>query len=199
MLQRAVALRRVGVIDMEAALPEKLVWNGEDLVLRHIRLGDAAQHLAFLSAIDPEDLRMRLHSGRRTILPDELAQLTDLDDAREAAFVAVRPGTSELDETLGVVRAAWDARRQEADLGMLVRSDQQRRGLGELLLEKMIDYLRVRGIRRVVASVLRENRAMRDLAEAQGFRPEGQTQGSGPIRLVRHLLSHPQEAEPSLE
>ena len=178
---------------MEAALPERVVWNGEELVLRHIRLGDASQHLAFLSAIEPEDLRMRLHSGRRTLLPDELAQLTDLDNAREAAFVAVRPGTRELDETLGVVRAAWDTRMEEAELGMLVRSDQQRRGLGELLLEKMIDYLSARGIRRVVANVLRENRAMRDLANAQGFRPEGQTQGSDPVRLVRDLVDKHEE------
>jgi acetyltransferase len=172
---------------MKSDLFEKIVWNGEDLVLRPIRLRDASQHLAFLAAIDPEDLRMRLHGGRRELLPDELADLTDLDTAREAAFVAVRTGIPQLDETLGVVRAAWDAKKEEADLGMLVRSDQQGRGLGERLLAKMIDYLRSRGIRRVVASVLRENQAMRDLAAAQGFRLDGPTRGSDPLRFVRDL------------
>ena len=174
---------------VEPAPSENVVWNAEDLVLRPIRLGDASQHLTFLSAIDPEDLRMRLHSGRRALLPDELAHLTDLDSAREAAFVAVRQKTPEHDETLGVVRAAWDAKNEEADLGLLVRSDAQGRGLGEILLQRMINYLRERGIRRVVASVLRENRAMRDLANALGFRPDGLTHGSDPIRLVRDLFS----------
>ena len=184
---------------MELSLPENVVWSGEDLVLRPIRLADASQHLAFLSAIDPEDLRMRLHSGRRAPLPGELARLTDFDNAREAAFVAVQPGTTELDETLGVVRAAWDAKKEEADLGMLVRSDKQGRGLGDLLLARMIDYLRAHGIRRVVASVLRENRAMRDLANAHGFRPQGQTQGSDPIRFVRELFSEPERTGPTSE
>ena len=182
---------------MEPMLPENVVWNGEDLVLRPLLWSDAAQHLAFLSAIDPEDLRMRLHSGRRAFLPGELAHLTDFDSAREAAFVAIQPGTTALDETLGVVRAAWDAKKEEADLGMLVRSDKQGRGLGELLLARMIDYLRARGIRRVVASVLRENRAMRDLASAQGFRPQSQTPGSDPIRLVRDLSGKPEGIEPT--
>ena len=180
---------------MESDLFERIVWKGENLVLRPIRLGDASQHLAFLGAIDPEDLRMRLHSGRRVLLPGELAHLTGLDTAREAAFVAVRTETVELDETLGVVRAAWDAKREAADLGMLVRSDQQGRGLGELLLAKMIDYLRSRGIRRVVASVLSENRGMRNLAAAQGFRPDGQTHGSDPLRFIRDLCAHPEAIE----
>jgi len=160
----------------------RMVWNGEDLVLRPIRLGDAAQHVAFLNAIDPEDLRMRLHNGRRAPLPGELARLTDFDNARQAAFVAVQPGTTEPDETLGVVRALWDAKKEEADLGMRVRSDKQGRGLGDLLLTRMIEYLRGRGTERVVASVLRENRAMRDLASAHGFRPDDRPMGPDPIR-----------------
>lgn len=185
--------------NMASTLPENVIWNGEDLVLRPLLWSDAAQHLAFLSAIDPEDLRMRLHSGRRAFLPGELLHLTDFDSAREAAFVAVHARTTELDETLGVVRAAWDAKKEEADLGMLVRSDKQGRGLGELLLAKMIDYLRAHGIRRVVASVLRENQAMRDLAIAQGFRPQGQTPGSDPIRFVRDFSSELERIGPALE
>ena len=176
---------------MEPTFPENVVWNGEDLVLRPIRLGDAAQHLAFLSAIDAEDLRMRLHNGRRSPLPGELARLTDFDHAREAAFVAVQRGATERHETLGVVRAAWDAKKEEADLGMLVRSDKQGRGLGDLLLTRMMEYLRARGIERVVASVLRENQGMRDLASAHGFRPDGQASGPDPIRYVRDLIVRP--------
>ena len=174
-----------------------MTWNGEHLVLRPIRLGDASQHLAFLSAVDPEDLRMRLHSGRRELLPGELAHLTDLDDAREAAFVAVSSAATEPDETLGVVRAVWNANRDEADLGMLVRSDKQGRGLGDLLLARMVDYLRARGIRRIVASVLRENRAMRDLANAHGFSQQDESDAPDPVRLVRDLFSDAEGIEPT--
>jgi RimJ/RimL family protein N-acetyltransferase len=181
---------------MEPTLPNKVNWNGEDLVLRPIRLGDASQHLAFLSAVDPEDLRLRLHSGRRELLPGELVHLTDLDDAREAAFVAVSSAATEADETLGVVRAVWDANKEEADLGMLVRSDKQGRGLGDLLLARMIDYLRARGIGRIVASVLRENRAMRDLANAHGFSQQGESDAADPIRFVRDLFSNGEGIEP---
>ena len=48
--------------------------------------------MAFLSQLDPADIRMRVFYSRRSIERSELARLTQIDYAREMAFVAVEPG-----------------------------------------------------------------------------------------------------------
>ena len=72
-------------------------------------------------------------------------------------------------ETLGVVRAVIDPDNVTAEFAIMVRSDLQRRGLGRVLLHKMIEYLAGRGTQRMVGMVLRENDGMRELARALGL------------------------------
>jgi acetyltransferase len=52
---------------------------------------------------------------------------------------------------------------------MAVRSDQKGRGLGRLLMERIIAYARARGTHWIVGEALRENSAMIGLATAVGF------------------------------
>ena len=86
-----------------------------------------------------------------------MARLTQIDYAREMAFVAVATegeGTECQPQTLGVVRAVADPDTIDAEFGITVRSDLKGGGLGELLMRKMISYLRTLGTRRLVATVL---------------------------------------------
>ena len=50
-----------------------------------------------------------------------------------------------------------------------MRSDLKGTGLGSVLMHKLIRTLRERGTRRLVATVLAENRRMLDLARELGF------------------------------
>ncbi|MCL6646681.1 MAG: GNAT family N-acetyltransferase, partial [Dehalococcoidia bacterium] len=52
---------------------------------------------------------------------------------------------------------------------ILVRSDVKGRGRGRLLMERLIRYLRGHGTRRIVGTVLRENKGMLALVEKLGF------------------------------
>jgi acetyltransferase len=52
---------------------------------------------------------------------------------------------------------------------MAVRSDQKGKGLGRLLMERIIAYARTRGTHWIVGEALRENAAMIGLATAVGF------------------------------
>ena len=85
------------------------------------------------------------------------------------AFIAVRTLPDGTAQTLGVVRAVIDPDNVDAEFAIIVRSDLKGQGLGHLLLRKMIDFLAGRGTQRMVAYVLRENEAMRELARSQGF------------------------------
>ncbi len=140
--------------------------------MRPIRPEDEAQHLEFLQHLDPEDVRLRVFYSRRSIERTELARLTQIDYAREMAFIATAPDAQGIERTLGVVRAVADPDNVEAEFGIIVRSEMKGEGLGELLMRQLIDYLRQHGTQRLVATVLAENTRMLQLARELGFHEE---------------------------
>jgi acetyltransferase len=152
-----------------AELAETVDWHAEKIVLRPIRPEDQAQHSAFMDGLDAKDLRLRFFSARRELPRSEIARLTQIDYAREMAFIAVRTAPDGTPQTLGVVRAVVDPDNIVAEFAIIVRSDLKGQGLGQLLLRKMIDYLRGHGTQRIVGYVLRENQAMRELMASNGF------------------------------
>jgi acetyltransferase len=151
------------------ALVETWKWKEQPITLRPIRPEDEGQHLRFLEALDPEDIRLRIFYSRRSIEHSELARLTQIDYAREMAFIATRHIEGDGEETLGAVRATIDPDNIDAEFGVIVRSDTKGSGLGQKLMEKLIGYLRERGTQRIVGMVLRENKGMLALAKRLGF------------------------------
>jgi len=157
--------------------PQELIetrpWDdGRTLTLRPIRPEDEAQHLAFFRRLDPEDIRMRVFYSRRSIEHSELARLTQIDYDREMAFIATLPLPDGGEETLGSVRGICDPDNDAAEFGVIVRSDLKGKRLGHTLMDKLIRYLRSNGTRRIVGTVLRENKGMLGLAAQLGFRIE---------------------------
>ena len=75
------------------------------------------------------------------------------------------------------VRAVCDPDNRQAEFAIQVAGEWQNRGLGRLLLDRMLRYLRSRGTAQVVGQCLKENTAMVSLARHAGFevheRPEG--------------------------
>ena len=157
------------ILPYPAEWEETVLWRDKSVVLRPIRPDDEAMHEAFLRQLDPRDVRMRVLYSKRTLARSELARLVQIDYAREMAFIAVSTGPDGLPQTLGVARAMGDPDNLAAEFGLIVRSDLKGGGLGELLLKKLIAYFRSRGTNQLVASVLRENSAMRHLAKKLGF------------------------------
>jgi acetyltransferase len=169
-------------------LAETVQWQGQTIVLRPIRPEDGPQHLAFVEQLAPQDLRLRFFSARRELPKSELARLTQIDYAREMAFIAVRPADQGREETLGVVRAVTDPDNIEAEFAIIVRSDLKQRGLGRILLHKMIDYLRAHGTQQLVCDVLPENESMRQLARSEGMTLDRNASSGDALRFVRSLL-----------
>ena len=180
--------------------PEELVedwtWKDQPLTLRPIRPEDEPQHRAFLEKLDPEDIRMRVFYSRRSIEHSELARLTQIDYAREMAFIATRALPDGGEETLGAVRVVIDPDNRDAEFGVIVRSDCKGGGLGRRLMRKMIGHLRGRGTLRMVGTVLRENAGMLELARTLGFQesdPPGDTHDPS-LRFIALDLQAPPRA-----
>lgn len=176
---------RFAIQPYPAELAETVAWNGRELLVRPIRPEDEAIHRAFIEKLKPEDLRLRFFNARRSLPHSELARLVQIDYSREMAFIALAPDAHGVLETLGVVRAIADPDNVEAEFAVIVRSDLKGRGLGDLLMVKILRYLRGRGTQRVIGEVLHENKPMRDLAARLGFHID--TAGSDDYAL-RYVL-----------
>jgi acetyltransferase len=184
---------RFAIRPYPAELVRTLPWQGRLLQLRPIRPEDEALHREFLQACSPQDLRLRFFNAPHALTHEELARLTQIDYEREMAFVAVDEQAPGRPQTLGVARLVRDADNEDAEFAVLVRSDQQRRGLGRLLMQALMAHAATRGTQRLVGHVLRDNAPMLHLLAALGF--SRVAAGSDPadddtadvVRLQRHV------------
>jgi acetyltransferase len=139
------------------------------LLLRPIRPEDAPAHEVFFHALTARDVHFRTFGTMRDLSPAQLARFTQIDYAREMAFIVTRPGADGQAETLGVVRVVIDPDEIAGEFAIVVRSDLHGRGLGRLLMACLLDYCRARGLASVHGVALADNVDMHRLARACGF------------------------------
>jgi acetyltransferase len=167
------AAERLAIRPYPSELEEEVEYGGRHLLLRPIRPEDTPQHRKFLAQIAPQDLYTRFFTFVRELPQADLAHLTQIDYDREMAFVAVTRAASGVEEILAVARACADPDNVAAEFAVLVRSDLKGRGLGRLLMQKLLRYCRERGTQRLWGSVLGTNAAMLHLSKSLGFRVRG--------------------------
>ncbi|MFU8832896.1 MAG: GNAT family N-acetyltransferase, partial [Wenzhouxiangella sp.] len=148
-------------------LVEMVEFDGQSLILRPIRPEDEPAHRDFFNSLSGEDVRFRFFGVVKEPEHSQIARFTQIDYDREMAFIAAEPDGEE--RTLGVVRLATDPARQRGEFAVIVRSGLKGRGLGRLLLEKLIKYCREAGIETMVGQVLQDNHRMLVLARDLGF------------------------------
>ena len=145
---------------------EVTLRDGTAVDVRPVAPTDAPRLQEMIRRTDPSDIRMRfLHAMKQ--LPDKLAaRLSQIDYAREMAFLAI----DESDESvLGVSRLVADANNDRAEYAVIVRSDWKGRGLGYALMTRLIDHARARGLRELFGEVLTENAPMLRMCRELGF------------------------------
>jgi acetyltransferase len=179
----ASALPRLAIRPYPIELEEAVEWSGRALLLRPIRPEDSARHRQFLAQIAARDLYTRFFTGVRELPEKDLAHLTQIDYDREMAFLAVGRDPSGAEEILGVARACADPDNHAAEFAVLVRSDLKGRGLGKLLMRKLLRYCGDRGTRELWGSVMADNNAMLHLARSLGFKVLGREQNIETVAL----------------
>ncbi|MCD9500195.1 bifunctional acetate--CoA ligase family protein/GNAT family N-acetyltransferase [Photobacterium carnosum] len=138
--------------------------DGKQILLRPILPEDEPTHKAFISQVSEEDLYKRFFSEIGELNHEALAKFTQIDYDREMAFVAV------YDEMIiGVARALSDANNKDAEFAILIRSDFKGAGLGRILMVKLIDYAKQRGLHTLTGITMPTNRGMITLAQKMGF------------------------------
>ena len=160
---------RLAIMPYPQHLEQTLEWRGETVTIRPIRPEDEAAHNELLGAMTPEDLRMRFFGAVRSFDHSQVARMTQIDYDREMAFIVSFTDVSGRDHTLAVARAVADPDNETAEFAIAVRPDQKGKGLGRLMMTRIIDYARSRGTAWMVGEALRENSAMISLAKSCGF------------------------------
>jgi acetyltransferase len=83
------------------------------------------------------------------------------------AFIALDDASGQM---LGVVRLHDDNDgKNGAEFAVIVRSELKGHGLGWLLMQRMIEYAKAKGLKRVHGQVLSENLTMLQMCQELGF------------------------------
>ncbi|MFC5481077.1 GNAT family N-acetyltransferase [Massilia suwonensis] len=162
-------LDRLAIRPYPRELEESIDFGGGQLLLRPVRPEDGPAHLRFFDALTPDDVRYRMFVRIRELNPSQLARFTQIDYDREMAFIATRTGPDGLPETLAVGRVVADPDNVSAEFAVTVRSDLKGQGLGKILMQKLIDYCRLRGTREIVGEALPQNNRIIGLVKKLGF------------------------------
>jgi len=177
---------RFAIQPYPAELETTIEQGGETLRIRPIRPQDEPLIERFAGHLSPEDIRLRFFGPIRQLTHEMAARLTQIDYDREMAFLLLDDSNGS-EELLGVGRLAAEPNFERAEFALVVASDRQRRGYGELLLRHVVGYARSRGIKQVIGHVLRENRRMLALAERLGFERQGGTGGGYDLSVLKLL------------
>jgi acetyltransferase len=147
----------------DVALPD-----GTPLHVRPIRPEDAALERTFVASLSEETRYFRFFYQLNELSPAMLARFTQVDYDREMALVAI-------DETgsgraiVGVARYTMEPGRESAEFAIVVADAWQKRGVGRVLMDRLVGCARARGLVTIAGSVLRSNRNMLRFTESLGF------------------------------
>jgi RimJ/RimL family protein N-acetyltransferase len=135
--------------------------DGTSVRLRPIRPDDAGGLQAFHARLSSDSVYLRWLSAHPLLSAEEAEALANVDYAGRMAFVATLPAQGD-EAIIGVARYAVvpGAQPREAEAAVVVADAYQHRGLGTLLLRRLLAYAQAQGIRTWVAEINAQNSRM---------------------------------------
>ena len=158
--------------------------DGERIDLRPVRPEDADALQEFFRSLSDDARRSRFFRAVRELSPSLIHDFTHVDHhARSALIMTARVG--------GVDAIVGDARYVvvepgAAEFAIAVADDWRRRGLGRLLLSRLLCRAAREGVSRLFGDVLTANESMQRLARGFGF-TFGPALAGGLVRLELRL------------
>jgi acetyltransferase len=151
--------------------------DGKQITIRPIRPEDEPQVVDFCTGLSQETVYLRFFqsiSYQSLISHERLARICFVDYDQEIALVASyrHPDTNER-EILAIARLSRiHGNTEQAELGLLVKDNYQRQGLGTLLGQSLIEIAEKEGIKTIIADILPRNQGVQSLCKKLGFKLE---------------------------
>jgi acetyltransferase len=181
-------IARLAIRPYPAELETDLAVDGVPYRLRPIRPEDEPALQRCFARLSPEAVRMRFFAPMKRLAHSLAAQLTQIDYDRDMAFVLADPGPAGPSEIHGVVRLSAEPDSERAEFAIVVVDALTRRGIGRLLMQRMLDYAAERGIGEIYGDVLAENSKMLDFCRRFGFEIAPSFDRSGVYHVSRAVL-----------
>ena len=182
--------------DVPTVAPTVLPCSGRIVRIQHAPLittreavpEDFARYFAeAFDELSPESRHLRFFTAVRELPPNVLERLANVDGVTNAAIIAFDAAADLPDhpegKPIGVAR--WMGNPGgPPELSVTVIDEYQGLGVGSRLMDALLVLARKRGVRRIIADVLRENTAMRALVN----RYRAVVQPSGDPVIVRYRV-----------
>lgn len=148
--------------------------DGTPVHIRAIQPEDAELEKRFIDDLSEQTRYYRFFYRMATLSPAMLARFTQVDYDREMALIAlVADGTWPGGQAfVGVARFIGGPEMQSAEFAVVVADAWQNRGVGRLLMERLIDCAKRKGLKRLEGSVLHANVNMIRFVTTLGFKIE---------------------------
>jgi acetyltransferase len=185
----SAAADRLAIRPYPSELEETLTLpDGMRLRLRPIRPEDEPGLQEIFSRLSPEEITFRFLHPMRSLPRQLAARLSQIDYDREIALVLEESGPGGAPSRLhGSVRISADPDNRQAEFAILIHRDLTGLGLGPLLMRRIIDLARRRGVGELYGEVLPDNRAMLGLAKRLGFSVVRDPDDPGVMRVTLAL------------
>jgi RimJ/RimL family protein N-acetyltransferase len=160
--------------------------DGTPVMIRPIRPDDARRLQELFARLSPESISFRF-LGHPKELPDEQAeQLANVDYRTRMALVATREQCDE-EHIIAVARYAVDPAVEPdlAETAIVVEDEYQHRGLGTLLLKRLVTYARTHDIHAFTATVRHDNVQIMRFVRHSGLPTESKLEAGTWEILVR--------------
>lgn len=142
--------------------------DGSTVLVRPLRAEDRQREAEFIDRLSEEACRFRFLGQVKEASPALLDQLMDVDSHDRMAFAALAHDNGEL-RLVGVSRYGASSDHSQCECAVTVADDWRHRGLGVLLMRRLIEIARKNGFRRMFSVDAAANEPMRELAAFLGF------------------------------
>ena len=144
--------------------------NGMQVIIRPIRVDDAPRLQSLFGRLSQESIYYRFLGLRKELSSEQARRLADLDYQTQMALVATW-GDGRQNEVIGVARYSVipGSRPVEAEAAIVVEDRHQSKGLGTILLERLVHYATAHGIRTFLAEIRHENGRILRLIRRSGL------------------------------
>jgi acetyltransferase len=143
-----------------------LLVNGTSVLVRPLAVEDLAIYRDFLNQVTASDLRLRFFASMSEVSEEVIAALIHYNPAHAMAWIVI---DEKLQKILGVGRLHDDKNGESAEFAILVGSQFKAHGVGWLLMERIVDHAKRKGIKNVHGQVLSENSLMLKMCAEFGF------------------------------
>ncbi len=180
-----------------------MIWEDvitlQDGVRIHVRVVQPSDRPTFEAGwerLSEQSRLFRFHQPRSGLSPAELEYLTDVDGVDHYALGAVTRDADGREGPVAVARFVRMADRPDAaDFAITVVDEFQHRGVGDLMLRRILEAARKRGYAHLIADLLLENTVARRLIE--GVSPAAKCCYRGDLLRFEIPLDEDAEADPA--